>query len=61
MKKSTTKTNFEKLNEENFKVVTNPETMNLYGGIHIPTFKKRAVATHHGGLSLDIEYKVMTD
>lgn len=60
MKKSTTKTNFEKLNEENFKVVKNPETMNLYGGIHIPTFKKRAVGTRHG-LSLDVEFKVTAD
>jgi len=60
MKKNATKTVFEKLNENNFKVVNNNETMNVSGGFHSPTFKKRAVATHHG-LSVDVEFKVSAD
>ena len=34
MKKNATKTSFERLNDQNFKIVKDNETMNLYGGVY---------------------------
>lgn len=59
MRKS--KTIFEKIDKKNFKIVSNNETMNVYGGkLYLQTFKKRAVATHHDD-SLDVEFKMLAD
>ena len=55
------KTIFEKLDKKNFKIVSNNETMNVYGGkLSLQTFKKRAVATHKEN-SLDVEFKMLAD
>lgn len=57
--KKNTKTVFEKLNENNFKVVTNSETMNLYGGLRAGTKKRTLQATFHP--HPDVEYVTRND